>query len=68
MGLRPLDIFYSFSDGDRLWTSESDVFKRYILTSKDGPRAESVNHMLDFRRYKRIKNEANKGQGHTWPL
>ena len=27
---------------DRLWTSESDVYRRQILTSKFGPRAESV--------------------------
>ena len=26
-----------------LWTSESDVYRRQILTSKDGPRAERVN-------------------------
>ena len=36
-------IILFFQCGDRLWTSESDVCRRQILTSKDGPRAERVN-------------------------
>ena len=40
MGLRPL--FYFFQCGDRLYTSESDVYRRQILSYKDGPRAERV--------------------------
>ena len=28
---------------DRLYTSESDVYRRQILTYKDGPRADRVN-------------------------
>ena len=28
---------YPFERGDRLYTSESDIQKRQILTSKDGP-------------------------------
>ena len=43
MGLRPLEIFYFFQRGDRLYTSESDVYRRQIMTYKDGPRAERVN-------------------------
>ena len=31
-----------FQCGDRLYASESDVYRRQILTSKDGPRAERV--------------------------
>ena len=32
-----------FQGGDRLYTSESDVHRRQILTYKDGPRDERVN-------------------------
>ena len=32
-----------FQCGDRLYTSESDVYRRQILTCKDGPRTERVN-------------------------
>ena len=28
--------------GDRLYTPESDVYRRQILTYKDGPRSESI--------------------------
>ena len=42
MGLRPLLIFVLFQWEDRLWTSESDVYRRQILTYKDGPRTERV--------------------------
>ena len=31
-----------FQCGDRLYTSESDVYRRQILTYEDGPRAERV--------------------------
>ena len=34
---------YFFQCGDRLYTSESDVYRRQILTYKDGPRTEGVN-------------------------
>ena len=44
MGLRPLVIFHFFQCGDRLYTSECDVYRRYILTYKDGPRTERVKH------------------------
>ena len=43
MGLRPLEIFQLFQRGDRLYTSESAVYRRQILTYKDGPHAERVN-------------------------
>ena len=42
MGLRPLERFKFFQCGDRLYTSESDVCRRQILTYKDGPRTERV--------------------------
>ena len=40
MGPRPLEIFAFFHYGDSLYTSESDVYRRQILTYKDGPRTE----------------------------
>ena len=43
MGVWPLEIFQLFQCGDRLYTSESDVYRRQILTYKDGTRAERVN-------------------------
>ena len=43
MGLRSLEIFQFFQLGDRLHTSESDVYRRHTLTYKDGPRAEMTN-------------------------
>ena len=46
MGLRPLEIFliyYFFRSGDRLYTSESDVWKCQILKYKNSPRAERVS-------------------------
>ena len=51
MGLRPLEIFSFFQCGDRLYTSESDVYRRQILTYKDVPalkelRATSVQTVL----------------------
>ena len=43
MGLRPLEIFLLSQCGYLLWTSESDVYRRQILTSKVDPRAVRVN-------------------------
>ena len=43
MGLRPLGFLQFFQCGDRLYKSESDAYRRQILTYKDGPRAESGN-------------------------
>ena len=51
MGLRPLEISQFFQRVDRIYTAESniykkdtasDVYSRPILTYKDGPRAEKV--------------------------
>ena len=38
MGLRPLEIFVLLQCADRLWASESDVYRRQILTTKVDPR------------------------------
>ena len=46
MVLWSLEIFYFFQRGDRLYTSESDVYRRQILTYKDGSRAERLRLML----------------------
>ena len=43
MGLRPLIFYISFSAGT--------VFRRQILTSKDGPRAERVTFTVQKRHY-----------------
>ena len=43
MVLRLVELFYFFQSGDRLYTSKSDVYRRQILTYKEGPRAERVN-------------------------
>ena len=45
MGLRPLIFFLIFQCGDRLYTSESDVYRRQILTYEDGPRTERVKYI-----------------------
>ena len=37
-----------FQRGYRLWMSESDVYRRQILTSKVDPRAERVNPKLPY--------------------
>ena len=42
MGPRPLEIFLLLQCGDRLYKSESDVYRRQILTYKDGPRTEII--------------------------
>ena len=39
MGLWPLKIFLLLQCGDRLYTSDSDVCRRQILTTKVDPRA-----------------------------
>ena len=46
MGLRPLEIFLLLQRGDRLWSSESDVYRRQILTTKVGPRAARVKGLV----------------------
>ena len=48
MGLRPLYIIVFLQRGDRLQTSESDVYRRQILTSKVGPRAVRVNAVYKY--------------------
>ena len=40
MDLQQLEIFQR---RDRLYASEADVYRRQLLTYKDGPRPESVN-------------------------
>ena len=40
-----------FRCGYSLYTSESDVCRRQILTYKDGPRAERVNEMFEVDMY-----------------
>ena len=55
MGLRPVEIFQFFLYGDRLYTWESDVYRRQIPTYKDGPRTERVK----FFAYKSITIETN---------
>ena len=35
-----------FQCGDRIYTSESDVYRRQIMISKDGPCAKRVIHYL----------------------
>ena len=42
MGLRPLEIFLFLQRGDRAQSSESDVYRRQILTTKVGARAVRV--------------------------
>ena len=45
IGLLPLEIIIViiiFQRGNSLYTSESDVYRRQILTYKDGPRADRV--------------------------
>ena len=44
MGPRPLEIFSFFQRGDLLYTLESDVYRRQILTYKDDSRAERVKY------------------------
>ena len=42
MGLRSLEMLLFFQCGDRFYTSESDVYRRQILTYKDGPCTERL--------------------------
>ena len=46
MSVQPLEILKFFQGGGRLYTSESDVYRRQILTYKDDPRAERLVHVL----------------------
>ena len=48
MDLQPFYFFQFFQHRDRLYTSESDVHRRQILTSKDFPRAERVDIKLKY--------------------
>ena len=48
MGLRPLEIFLILQCGDRLQSSESDVYRRQILTTKVDPRAVRVQQGLNL--------------------
>ena len=51
MGLRSLEIFLLLQCEDRLYRSESDVYRRQILTTKVYPRAVRVNvHRRNYRR------------------
>ena len=43
MGLRPLEIFLLLQCGDRVLSSESDVYRRQVLSTKVYPRAVRVN-------------------------
>ena len=36
--------YFNYSSGGGLYTSESDVYRRQILTYKDDPRAERINN------------------------
>ena len=38
-------IVLFFQCGDRLWTSESDVYARQILASRVGPHAERIKYL-----------------------
>ena len=42
--LRRLEIFVLLQHGERLFSAESDVYRRQILTTKVGPRAVRVNY------------------------
>ena len=44
MELRPLEILEFFQCGNRFYTSESDVYRRHILTYKDDPRTERAKN------------------------
>ena len=48
MGLRTLYVCQFFHRGDRLYTSESDAYRRQMLTYKDGPRTERVNEVASL--------------------
>ena len=44
MGLWPLEIFSLLQCGDRLYSSESEVYRRQILKTKVSPRAVKVKY------------------------
>ena len=50
MGLRPLEICFAFTAGDRLQSSESDVYRRLILTIEVDPCAVRVKPIIGQRR------------------
>ena len=41
-----ISVLVSFFSADSLSTSESDVYRRQILTYKDGPRVDKVNVLI----------------------
>ena len=50
-----------FQCGDRLYTSESDVYRRQILTYEGGPRTEKIKvFIMAVDPYHRYLNEAKK--------
>ena len=54
MGPRPLEIVLFFQCGDRLQTSEYDVFRRLIWTSKVNPRTEKFK-IIQEGQYKKYR-------------
>ena len=48
MGRRSLQLFILLQCGDRLWSSESDVYRRQILTTKVDPRALRINRFKNI--------------------
>ena len=48
MDLRPLEIFLFLQCGDRLQSSESDVYRRQILTTNVDPRAVRGKHEAEM--------------------
>ena len=49
-----------FQCGDRLYTSESDFYRRQIMTSKDGPRTERVTPCITRPRYISFQESLNQ--------
>ena len=55
-------MYLTFSASDRLYTSESDVCRRQILTYKDDPRTERINIFIAaIDPSHRYSNEAERG-------
>ena len=54
--------FKLFQCGGRLWTLESDAYRRLILTSKFGPRTERVNVPLDVKKGQLCQNKLRPPQ------
>ena len=46
--IRPLEIILILQSGDRFQTSESDVYRRQIMTSEVDPRAVRVSFICDI--------------------